>query len=55
MTQKMIDALKAATEAEKAKLLAEHSQAAEPQLSAIRKEIEARESLLERLNRSRAA
>ena len=53
LTQKMIDALKAAIEAEKAKLLAELSQAAEPQLSAIRKEIEARESLLERLNRSR--
>ena len=48
MTQKMIDALKAAIEAEKAKLLAELSQTAEPQLSAIRKEIEARELLLER-------
>ena len=55
MTPKMIDALKAAVEAEKAKLLAELSRAAEPQLSAIRKEIEARESLLEQLNRSRAA
>jgi hypothetical protein len=55
MTEKMINALKAAIEAEKAKLLAELSQTAEPQLSAIRKEIEARESLLERLNRSRAA
>jgi hypothetical protein len=52
---KMIDALKAAIEAEKAKLLAELSQAAEPRLSAIRKEIEARESLLARFNRSRAA
>ena len=55
MTQKMIDALKAAIEAEKAKLLAELSQTAEPQLSAIRKEIEARESLLARLARSHAA
>ncbi len=51
----MIETLKAAIEAEKAKLLAELSQAAEPQLSAIRKKIEARELLLERLNRSRAA
>jgi hypothetical protein len=52
---KMIDTLKAAIEAEKAKLLAELSQAVEPRLSAIRKEIEARESLLARLNQSRAA
>jgi hypothetical protein len=50
----MIDALKV-TEAEKTKLLAELSQATEPRLSAIRKEIEARESLLARLARSRAA
>ena len=33
MTQKMIGALKAVIEAEKAKLLAELSQAAEPRLS----------------------
>ena len=45
----MIDALKAAIEAEKAKLLAELSQAAEPRSFAIRKEIEACESLLARL------
>jgi hypothetical protein len=51
----MIDALKAAVEAEKAKLLAELSQAAEPRLSVIRREIAACDSLLERLNRSRAA
>jgi hypothetical protein len=51
----MIDALKAAVEAEKAKLLAELSQAAEPRLSLIRKEIAACDSLLARLNRSRAA
>ena len=51
----MIDALKAAIEAEKAKLLAELPQAAEPRLSAIRKEIEACNSLLARFNRSRAA
>ena len=51
----MIDTLKAAVEAEKAKLLAELSKAAEPRSSAIRKEIEARESLLARLNRARAA
>ena len=37
----MIDTLKAAVEAEKAKLLAELSQAAEPRLSAIRKELDA--------------
>ena len=37
----MIDALKATVEAEKTKLLAELSQATEPRLSAIRKEIEA--------------
>ena len=36
----MIDALKATVEAEKTKLLAELSQATEPRLSAIRKEIE---------------
>jgi hypothetical protein len=52
---KMIDALKTAIEAEKAKLLAELPQAVEPRLSAIRKEIGARELLLARLNRSRAA
>jgi hypothetical protein len=52
---KMIDTLKAAIEAERAKLLAELPQAVEPRLSAIRKEIEARELLLARLNRSRAA
>ena len=52
---KMIDTLKAAIEAEKAKLLAELPQAVEPRLSAIRREIEARELLLARLNRSRAA
>jgi hypothetical protein len=51
----MIATLKAAVEAEKAKLLAELSQAAEPQLSAIRREIAACDSLLARLNRSRAA
>lgn len=51
----MIDALKATVEAEKTKLLAELSQATEPRLSAIRKEIEACESLLARLARSRAA
>jgi hypothetical protein len=51
----MIDALKAAVEAEKAKLLAELSQAAEPRLSVIRREIAACDSLLARLNRSRAA
>jgi len=51
----MIDALKAAVEAEKAKLLAELSQAAEPRLSVIRREIAACDSLLSRLNRSRAA
>ena len=50
----MIDALKATVEAEKTKLLAELSQATEPRLSAIRKEIEACESLLQRLGRSRA-
>jgi hypothetical protein len=52
---KMIDTLKAAIEAEKAKLLAELPQAVEPRLSAIRKEIQARDSLLARLSRSRAA
>lgn len=51
----MIDALKATVEAEKTKLLAELSQATEPRLSAIRKRIEACESLLARLARSRAA
>ena len=51
----MIDALKAAVEAEKAKLLAELSQAAEPRLSVIRREIAACDSLLARLNGSRAA
>jgi hypothetical protein len=51
---KMIDKLKATIEAEKAKLLTELPQSAEPQSSAIRKEIEARETLLARLNRSRA-
>ena len=51
----MIDTLKAAVEAEKAKLLAELSQAAEPRLSAIRKELDACESLLARLARSHAA
>ena len=51
----MIDALKAAVEAEKAKLLAELSQAAEPRLSVIRREIAACDSLLARLNRSHAA
>ena len=45
----MIDALKAAVEAEKAKLLAELSQAAEPRLSVIRREIAACDSLLARL------
>lgn len=52
---KMIDTLKAAIEAERAKLLAELPEAVEPRLSAIRREIEARELLLARLNRSRAA
>jgi hypothetical protein len=52
---KMIDTLKAAIEAEKAKLLAELPQAVEPRLSAIRKEIEASDLLLARLSRSRAA
>jgi hypothetical protein len=52
---KMIEKLKAAVEAEKATLLAELPQAAEPRLSAIRKEIEACESLLARFNRSRVA
>lgn len=52
---KMIEALNAAVEAEKVKLLAELSQAAEPRLSAIRREIAACDSLLARLNRSRAA
>ena len=52
---KMIDTLKAAIEAERAKLLAELPQAAEPRLSAIRKEIEACKSLLAQFNRSRAA
>jgi hypothetical protein len=51
----MIDALKATVEAEKAKLLAELSQATEPRLSVIRKEIAACNSLLARLNGSRAA
>jgi hypothetical protein len=51
----MIEKLKAAIEAERAKLLAELLQAAEPRLSAIRKEIEACESLLARFNRSHAA
>ena len=51
----MIAALKAAVEAEKAKLLAELSQAAEPRLSVIRREIAACNSLLAQLNRSRAA
>ena len=51
----MIDALKAAVEAEKTKLLAELSQAAEPRLSVIRREIAACDSLLARLNRSHAA
>jgi hypothetical protein len=52
---KMIDNLKAAIEAERAKLLAEVPQAVEPRLSAIRKEIEACDSPLARFNRSRAA
>ena len=52
---KMIEKLKAAIEAERDKLLAELPQAAEPRLSAIRKEIEACESLLVRFNRSRVA
>ena len=52
---KMIDTLKAAIEAEKANLLAELPQAGEPRVSAIRREIKARELLLTRLNRSRAA
>jgi len=51
----MIDALQATVEAEKTKLLAELSRATEPRLSAIRKQIEACESLLARLARSRAA
>jgi hypothetical protein len=51
----MIDTLKAAVEAEKAKLLAELSKAGEPRLSVIRREIAACDSLLARLNRSRAA
>ncbi len=51
----MIDALKATVEAERTKLLTELSQATEPRLSVIRKEIEACESLLARLARSRAA
>ena len=51
----MIEKLKAAIEGERAKLLAELPQAAEPRLSAIRKEIEACELLLAQLNRSRAA
>ncbi len=51
----MIDALKATVDAEKTKLLAELLRATEPRLSAIRKEIEACESLLVRLARSRAA
>jgi hypothetical protein len=51
----MIDALKVAVEAEKAILLAELPQAAEPRLSLIHKEIAACDSLLPRLNRSRAA
>jgi hypothetical protein len=51
----MINALKAAVEAEKAKLLAELSKAAEPRLSVIRREITACDSLLARLARSRAA
>jgi uncharacterized ParB-like nuclease family protein len=55
VTAQMIDALKATVEAEKTKLLAELSQATEPRLSAIRKKIEACESLLARLARSRAA
>ena len=46
---KMIDTLKAAIEAEKEKPLAELPQAVEPRLSAIRREIEARELLLARL------
>ena len=52
---KMIEKLKAAIKAERAKLLAELPQAAEPRLSAIRKEIEACVSLLGRFNGSRAA
>ena len=54
---KMIDTLKGAIEAERTKLLAELPQAVEPRLSAIRKEreIQARDSLLARLSRSRAA
>ena len=51
----MIDAMKATVEAEKTKLLAELSQSTEPRLSAIRKKIEACESLFARLARSRAA
>ena len=52
---KMIGALKATVEAERAKLVAELSQAAEPRLSVICKELDACESLLARLARSRAA
>ena len=51
----MIDALKVTVEAEKTKLLAQLSQATEPRLSALRKEIEVCKSLLARLARSRAA
>jgi hypothetical protein len=46
---KIIDKLKTTIKAEKAKLLTEPPQSAEPQSSAIRKEIEARETLLARL------
>ena len=52
---KMIETLKAAIEAETTILLAALPQAVEPRLSAIRREIEARELLLARINRSRAA
>jgi hypothetical protein len=51
MMAQMIDALKAAVEAEKAELLAELSQAAEPRRSVIRREIAACDSLLTRLIR----
>src|ERR1700728_374542 len=51
---KMIETLKAAIEAETTILLAALPQAVEPRLSAIRREIEARELLLARLNPSRA-
>ena len=51
----MINALKAAVEAEKVKLLAELLKAAEPRLSVIRREIAACDSLLARLVKSRAA